>query len=49
MRTGALEQDTGIKSADEESADKESRRIEFSSRRALNRDRHTNRCVRQIM
>ena len=37
------------KSADEESADKEIRRIEFSSRRALDRDRRTNRCVRQIM
>ena len=36
-------------SADEESADKESRRIEFSSHRALERDRRANRCVLRIM
>ena len=30
MRTGALEQDGGIQSADEESADKESPRMKFS-------------------
>ena len=36
-------------SSEEESADKESRRIKFISRRALERDRRANKCAQRMM
>ena len=49
MRTGALEQNGGIQSADEESADKESPRMKFSWPRAADESRRVSEDSPNVM